>query len=123
MDWSRDRASKWYKKVGVIRGCNYLPRTAVNMTEMWQSETFSPKTIDQELGWAEKAGYNSVRVFLPHLVWKDDSERQKKRLDQFLSIADQYAISTMLILFCDCSFSGKEPYLGKQNGSCTRSPQ
>ena len=66
MDWTRNRASKWYKTVGVIRGCNIC--LAVNMTEMWQSETFSPKTINQELGWAEKASYNSARIFLPYLV-------------------------------------------------------
>jgi len=113
--WSSEQAWRWYGRVGVIKGCNYLPRTAVNMTEMWQGDTFDPATIDEELGWAEEAGYNSVRVYLQYLVWKDDAEGLKKRIDKFLSIADSYGISTMLILFCDCSFSGKEPYLGKQD--------
>lgn len=113
--WSKDRILNWYEKAAVIRGCNYLPRTAVNMTEMWQAETFDPKTIDQELGWAGQARYNSVRVFLQYLVWKDDTEGLKKRIDQFLTIADRHGIRTMLILFCDCSFAGKEPYLGKQD--------
>lgn len=58
--WSAEKAWQWYRKVSPIRGCNYLPRTAVNMTEMWQADTFDPKTIDEELGWAEKTGYNSV---------------------------------------------------------------
>jgi hypothetical protein len=113
--WSKEKARQWYRKVSPIRGCNYLPRTAVNMTEMWQADTFDPETIDEELGWAEKAGYNSVRIFLQYLVWKDDPEGVKKRLDKFLAIADKHGISSMVILFCDCAFAGREPYLGKQD--------
>ena len=113
--WSKERARAWHEEAGVIRGCNYLPRTAVNATEMWQSNTFDPKTIEEELGWAGKAGYNSARVFLQYLVWKDDAEGLKKRIARFLTIADEQGISSMLILFCDCSFAGKEPYLGKQD--------
>jgi len=113
--WSKENAWQWYWKVSPLRGCNYLPRTAVNMTEMWQADTFDPKTIDEELGWAEKAGYNSVRIYLQYLVWKDDPEGLKNRLDKFLTIADKHGISSTLILFCDCAFSGKEPFLGKQD--------
>jgi len=113
--WSTEKAWQWYENVGVIKGCNYLPRTAVNMTEMWQADTFDPATIDEELGWAHKAGYNSVRVFIQYLVWADDADGLKKRIDRFLSIADSHDISTMMILFCDCSFAGKEPYLGRQD--------
>ena len=113
--WSKEKAWQWYRKVSPLRGCNYLPRTAVNMTEMWQADTFDPKTIDEELGWAEKAGYNSVRIFLQYLVWKDNPKGLKNRLDKFLTIADKHGISSMMILFCDCAFAGKEPYLGKQD--------
>jgi len=113
--WPREKARTWYAGVGAIRGCNYLPRTAVNTTEMWQKPTFDPKTIDEELGWAQAGGYNSVRVFLQYLVWKDDAAGLKRRLDQFLGIAQRHGIRTMLVFFCDCSFAGKEPYLGKQD--------
>ena len=112
---TKEKAWEWYENVGPIRGCNYLPRTAVNMTEMWQAETFDPNTIDQELVWAEDAGYNSLRVFLQYLVWKDDPEGFKKRIDEFLTIAYKRGIGTMLIFFCDCAFAGREPYLGKQD--------
>lgn len=113
--WSAQKAWQWYKKVSPIRGCNYLPRSAVNMTEMWQEETFDIKTIEQELGWAKEAGYNSVRVFLQYLVWKEDDEGLKRRIDKFLAVANKHNMRVMFILFCDCSFAGKEPYLGKQD--------
>jgi len=82
---------------------------------MWQTATFDAKTIGQELGWAAKAGYNSVRVFLQYLVWQDDAEGLKERIEHFLTTATKHGISTTFILFCDCSFGGKEPYLGKQD--------
>ncbi len=113
--WSRERAWAWYREAGPIAGCNYLPRTAVNMTEMWQKETFDPKTIDEELAWAEKAGYNSLRVFIQYLVWKEDPEGLKKRVDAFLSIADRHGMRIMLMPFCDCAFAGREPYPGRQD--------
>ncbi|MHC4706384.1 MAG: glycoside hydrolase 5 family protein [Planctomycetota bacterium] len=113
--WSPEKARRWYGSVGVIKGCNYLPRSAVNMTEMWQASTFDPKTVDQELGWAQEAGYNSVRVFLQYLVWRDDADGLKKRIRTFLATANKHNISVMFILFCDCSFAGKEPYLGPQD--------
>jgi hypothetical protein len=85
------------------------------MTEMWQKETFDSMTIDEELGWAEKAGYNSLRVFVQYLVWKDDPEGLKGRMDEFLTIAERHRIRVMFVPFCDCAFAGREPYLGKQD--------
>ena len=113
--WTRQKAWNWYKSIEAIRGCNYLPRTAVNSTEMWQADTFDPNTIAQELAWARNAGYNSIRVFLQYVVWKAEPEKFKKRIDEFLAIAAKNGISVMLIPFCDCAFAGKEPYIGKQN--------
>ena len=113
--WSVQKANDWYASLACIRGCNYLPRTAINSTEMWQSSTFDPTTIDQELGWAKAVGYNSVRVFLQFLVWESDPVGLKERMKQFLTIANQHQISTMFILFDDCAFANKEPYLGPQD--------
>ena len=113
--WPKEMCWRWYEQVGPIVGCNFLPSTAINSTEMWQADSFDPDTIDRELGWAQQAGYNSIRVFLQYIVWKDDPEGLKRRIDQFLAIAAGHGISVMLVPFCDCRFSGKEPYLGKQD--------
>lgn len=113
--WSKQQARAWHEKLGPIRGCNYLPATAVNSTEMWQADTFDPETIDRELGLARRAGYNSVRVFLQFLVWQHEPEGFHRRLDRFLDVAHRHGIRTALIFFCDCAFAGKEPYLGKQD--------
>ena len=113
--WTPDQAHAWHKGIDPIRGCNYLPRTAVNSTDMWQALSFDPQTITEELGWAAAAGFNSVRVFHQFLVWQDDAAGLKARIDQFLDIANENGIRAMFILFDDCAFAGKEPYLGKQD--------
>lgn len=110
--WDEARAWDWYKRIGWLRGCNYIPRTAVNTIEMWQQETFDERTIDEELGWAEEIRLNSIRVFLHYLVWEADPSGFKKRLDRFLSIAHKHKISAMLVLFDDCW--NQEPKLGPQ---------
>ena len=70
--WSAEQANAWYAKQPWLVGCNFIPSTAINQLEMWQPETFDPKTIDRELGLAQSIGFNTVRVFLHNLPWRDD---------------------------------------------------
>ena len=113
--WSAEQSWAWYEGQPWLRGPNYLPSTAINSTEMWQAETFDPVTIDRELGWAEELGLNSCRVFVQYLVWTDDRDGLKARMAEFADIADSHGLSTMYVLFDDCAFSGKQPYLGPQD--------
>lgn len=112
--WSKAQAQAWYQQKGWLCGFNYLPSTAVNWTNIWQQETFDAETIDRELGWAAEAGYNTLRINLPFIVWEDDRDGLIARIDKFLTLADSRGFSTMLTLMDDCGFSGDEPYLGPQ---------
>ncbi len=98
--------------MGPICGCNFLPRTAVNSTEMWQKETFDPGTIDEELGWAQRCGINSVRVFIQYIVYEADPRGLIQRMERFLEIADRHHISATVILLDDCFIP--EPKPGRQ---------
>ena len=97
--WSAERAAGWSKGQPWFVGCNFSPSTAINQLEMWQAETFDLPTIDRELGWAEDLGFNSVRVFLHHLLWDQDRDGFLKRLDQFLAVAEKHKIGVMFVLF------------------------
>src|SRR5438067_1168092 len=88
--WSREAANAWYQKQPWLVGCNFIPSNAVNQLEMWQEETFDPKTLDRELGWAEDLGLNTMRVFLHDLAWEVDPAGFKKRVAQYLEIADKH---------------------------------
>ena len=126
--WSSEQAQAWYSEQGWLRGANFTPSTAVNQLEMWQEESFDPETIDRELGYAERIGFNSMRVYLHHLAWKTDPEGFKKRMSQYLVIADQHGISTLFVFFDDCwnatYQSGKqpEPKPGVHNSGWVRDP-
>jgi hypothetical protein len=113
--WSIGQITAWYDRQPWICGFNYLPRTAVNWTEMWQRESFDPATIEQELGWAERVGFDALRTNLQFLVWLDDPDGLRARLDRFLGSAARRGLRTLLCLFDDCAFSGREPYLGRQD--------
>ncbi len=95
--WTAEQANAWYAEQPLLVGCNFTPSTAINQLEMWQAETFDPKTIERELGWAQGLGFNSVRVFLHHLLWQQDPDGFLKRVDEFLALADKHQIKVMLV--------------------------
>jgi hypothetical protein len=111
--WTKEQANEWYKDKGWLRGCDFIPSSAINQLEMWQAETFDTATINRELGWAESIGLNSMRVYLHHLPWQIDSAGFKNRVNHYLTIADKHHISTLFVLFDDCWAatykSGKQP--------------
>lgn len=114
MSWTPEQAASWHACQPWRCGFNYVPSTAVNSTEMWQAETFDAQTIARELGWAQDIGLNSCRVFLPFLVWEHDPDGFVRRFEELLTIADKCGLVTLPILFDDCAFAGKQPYLGPQ---------
>ena len=110
--WSEQQARDWYAKQPWLVGSNYNPASAINQLEMWQADSFDPKRIDLELGWAEGLGMNTMRVFLHDLLWQQDAEGFKRRLDQFLTIAAKHKIKPMFVLFD--SVWDPDAKLGKQ---------
>lgn len=126
--WTKEQANEWYQQWGWLRGCDFIPSTAINQLEMWQADTFDPVTIDRELGWAEDIGMNCMRVYLHHLVWETDKEGFKKRINEYLTIADKHHISTIFVFLDDCwnptYQAGKqpEPQPGVHNSGWARDP-
>ena len=110
--WSESKAATWYAQQPWLVGSNYIPATAINELEMWQANTFDPKRIDLELGWAEGIGLNTMRVFLHDLLWQQDAPGFRKRIDAFLTIAAKHHIRPMFVLFDSCW--DPDPKLGKQ---------
>ncbi len=100
--WSKEKADKWYAAQKWITGADFLPSTAINQLEMWQKDTFDPKTIDKELGWAEEIGFNTMRVYLHSIAWQQDKIGFKERIDEYLSIAERHKIKTIFVFFDDC---------------------
>lgn len=126
--WSVKQAEQWGDATPWLVGANYIPATAINQLEMWQADTFDPKQIDQEMGWAASLGFNSLRVFLHHLLWEQDSTGLLDRMDQFLKIAAKHKIGVMFVLFDSCWDPNpkvgkqREPRQGVHNSGWVQSP-
>ena len=126
--WSEDKANEWYSRQPWLVGANYIPATAVNQLEMWQEATFEADRINLELTWAENLGMNTMRVFLHDLVWKQDPNGYKKRINRFLDIAKKHRIKPILVLFDSCwdpfpeMFHQRPPQPGIHNSRWVQSP-
>ena len=111
--WGEQQARDWYARQPWLVGANYAPASAINQLEMWQADTFDPKRIDLELGWAEAIGMNTLRVFLHDLLWQQDASGFSKRIGEFLTIAQRHHMRTLLVLFD--SVWDPNPHLGRQH--------
>lgn len=126
--WSKEKANQWYKSQAWPSGCNFQPSTAINQLEMFQKDTFDPETIEKELGWAQDLGFNTMRVYLHHILWTSDKEGFKKRVNEYLTIASKHGIKTIFVFFDDCwndeYAAGKqpEPKTGIHNSGWVRDP-
>lgn len=126
--WSAQQAHDWYNSQPWLVGCNFLPSNAINQLEMWQSETFDPATIDRELGWAESIGFNTVRVFLHDLPWKQNREKFFANVDKFLEIAERHRIRPLIVIFDGVwdpdpqSGPQNRPRVGVHNSGWVQSP-
>jgi len=111
--WTEKKARDWYAGQPWLVGSDYIPANAINELEMWQADTFDPKRIDLELGWAENLGMNTMRVFLHDLLWQQDATGFRSRIDQFLRIAAKHHIKPLFVLLDSCW--DPEPKLGPQH--------
>jgi hypothetical protein len=112
--WDEIRIWRWYEDLGAVKGVNYIPRTAVNSVEMWMEDTFDPETIDEELGWAQEAGYTSIRVQLQFAVWQADPDGFRDRVDKLLEMAAKHGLRVVPVLFDDLNRAGEPPRVGPQ---------
>ena len=110
--WSPEKATAWYRSQPWLVGCNFGPSSAINQLEMWQADTFDRAALDRELGWAESLGFTSVRVFLHHLLWQQDSAGFLRRMDEFLALARKHHLGVMFVIFDSCW--DPDPKLGTQ---------
>ncbi|MDD6253484.1 MAG: GDSL-type esterase/lipase family protein [Bacteroidales bacterium] len=126
--WTEEQANEWGNTHPWYSGVNYIPSNAVNQIEMWSADTFDIDRIDEELGWAEDLGFNTLRVFLSSVVWQNDPCGLKERMSTFLNVCRNHGIRPMFVFFDDCweaeSAYGKQPApkTGIHNSGWVRDP-
>lgn len=119
--WSKERAWEWYNAHPWIRGCNYMCADCVNRVDQWQSLHFEEylKTTEEELKVMKELGFNSVRLILEYVVWKEEHDSFLERFDRYIELCHKYGISCMIVLANDCmppkTELWKMPYIGEQH--------
>lgn len=126
--WSEEKANEWYEALPWMAGCDYINADAINQIEMWSGDTYNHGQIDHELTLAEGLGFKTLRVYLSSVVYENDSEGMKSRMDDFLGICQQHGIKPLFVFFDDCwnaeSAYGKQPdpKPGVHNSGWVRDP-
>lgn len=126
--WTQERALTWYDAQPWLVGCDYIPSNAINQIEMWSADTYSRDLIAKELDLARGIGFNTLRVYLSSVVYENDPEGLKERMDDFLGICSDNFIRPLFVFLDDCwnaeSAYGKqpEPKSGIHNSGWVRDP-
>ena len=102
--WSREKAWEWYNSRSQIRGCNYMSADCINRVDQWQALHFEERmqTTEAELALMKELGYNSVRLILEYVVWKEEHDSFLERFERYISLCDKFGISCMIVLANDC---------------------
>ncbi len=95
--WTPEQANAWHANQPWLVGCNFVPSTAINQLDMWND--FDRATIERELDLAESIGFNTVRVFLHDICWRENKEQFFDRVDEFLSICTKHKIRPLIVIF------------------------
>lgn len=104
MQWSKERIWEWYNARPWIRGCNYMSADCANRIDQWQELGFEErlKTTEEEFKLMQELGYNSIRIILEFIVWDEQHDGFMERFERYISLADKYGISCMVVLANDC---------------------
>jgi hypothetical protein len=110
--WTCPEIQAWQAGLPPLLGCNFLPSTAINQLEMFQTGDYDRVTLERELGWAANVGMNTLRVFLHDLLWEHERDGFFRNLDDFLGLCDAHGIRPLLVFFDACH--RPEPKPGRQ---------
>ena len=105
--WTKEKAREWSERTGWRSGCTYNTAAADKQIEL---------------------GFNTMRVYLSSVVWRNEAESFKQRIDRFLDLAAGHGIKPLFVFFDDCWNPHSEigpqpaPKPGIHNSGCVRDP-
>ena len=121
----------WSNQQGWLRGCNFIPSTAINSIAMWRNASFDITTIQREITLARGLGYNVLGVNLSFNVWRDEQSSFYNNVSVFLETARLAGLKVIFVLFDDTgqpvtstlnSYTNPEPTPGVYRSNWSSSP-
>jgi len=85
-----------------IRGFNYTASYARNDADFW--ENYDDNVVDREMGYAERLGLNSARIFLTYEHYAKMGDAYLENVRKFIRTAWKHGISTNPIIFMGFRF-------------------
>ncbi len=96
MRWPVDKAEAWMKRMGIVKGVNYVPAYCPGYVSMWHD--FREHDIRRELDYAVDIGINAVRIFMLTAQWQTSRQQVLSNVDRFLDLCAERNISVMFTL-------------------------
>jgi hypothetical protein len=85
-----------------LRGFNYTASYAWNDADFW--ERYDHEVVDREMGYAERLGLNSARIFMTYTFYAKCGNQFLANVKDFVQTAWKHGISTNPILFMGFRF-------------------
>ena len=116
--WTEEEAWAWQKKVGWLRGCNFIGSDCANRIDMWQSYKSAEHlaTAEREIALCEKIGFNTVRLIVEFDVWVEERDSFMEILEKYIALAAKYGQKVMLVLANEAVLCRGEKYTPKPLG-------
>lgn len=97
-----------------IRGFNYTQSNAWNDRDFWAH--YDHDVVDREMGYAQRLGLNSARIFLSYTFYYDGGDHFLACVKDFVQTAWKHGISTHPIIFMGFRFTQEEIQAGWHSG-------
>lgn len=99
---AKPQATSWRQ----VYGANYNASYARSAAEIWSR--FDPEIVDRELGFAQRLGLNSIRVWLDYRTYEDNPALMLSRIEHFLKLCAKHELTVMPVLFDSCGAEAEE---------------
>ena len=101
-----------------IKGFNYTQPNAVHDREFWKN--YSHDIVDRDMGYAERLGLNSARIFLSYQAYRSDPDRFIADVRDFIRTAWKHGVSTNPIVYFGAFFYPFEEEFAPVEGESLR---
>ena len=116
--WTCEEANNWYKKLGWLRGCNFIGSDCVNRLDMWQSYKCEEKLAkaDRELALANQIGFNTVRLWANFDVYYAEPESFMDIFERYIALCHKHNQKVMIVLGYEEDLPRGDVFIPKKMG-------
>lgn len=106
--WPKEKARAWHDAQPWYRGCNYMPASAANRVDQWQSYGSEARfaEVEREFALAQEVGFNAMRLLVEwqgFAVWLQEPDAFRANFERYLALMEKHGLKAFVVLGNDCS--------------------